>query len=135
MSMFVHSRNDKIKMNKDFHWKIKPSIETTLLWICTGHNLVKFYNVNYPHCNWKCTMLNWLFAMSIRWQTSFFRHRTEKVRCRHDVDPIRKSTKLCTVVYGKLLEFLKTMFKQLFIIYSNSLAIDSFNFLKIFEYI
>ena len=52
-----------------------------------------------------------------------------------DVDPIRKSTKLCTVVYGKLLEFLKTMFKQLFIIYSNSLAINSFNFLKIFEYI
>ena len=75
-----------------------------------------FYYVN--------TMANQLFSTSYQ----------KKVRCRHDVDPIRKSTKLCTVVYGKLLEFLKTMFKQLFIIYSNSLAIDSFNFLKIFEY-
>ena len=126
--MFVHSRNYNIKMNKDFHWKIKSSIETTLLWICTGHNLVKFYNVDYPHCNWKCTMSNWLFTMSMRCQTSFFRHRTRKSQmstwCRTD----SKKYQVMHCCIWIITRFFENIFKKLFINHSNSLAFDSFNF-------
>ena len=58
----------------------------------------------------------------------FFDIVPEKVKCQHEVEPILKSTKLCTVVYGKLIDFLKNIFKKLFINHSDSLAFDSYNF-------
>ena len=88
MSMFVHSRNDNIKMNKDFHRKIKSSIETTLLYFFTGRNLAKCYNSDIVFGNVRCR----IDFLECRYDVkpAFFNIAPEKVRCRHDVKRFEK---------------------------------------------
>ena len=60
MSMF----NDNIKMTKDFYWKIKPSIETTLFVVVEKLTLyLEVYNVELIFYDGD-TMLNQLFSTS-----------------------------------------------------------------------